>query len=329
VACLAAAVTPAAAAKPRHRPRPAPKGSPLGYAISAVGFRSYFMYTSHAGSTDRGTLLITNTGRRARTLRVAAVDVTTAANGGLQYGDGRPVRDGRWLKLSRRKVRVAAGHSVRDPFRMRVPAHLRAGQYFVGIAVQAAHLPTTHAVKRHALTLRLIPRLATTVAVRVPGHLTRSLAVHRAAVAVTPSGASLALGLADRGNALIDQTTGTVTVTRAGRRLLHKRVELGAFVPATAITYALPWPGIPHQGTYVVTGRLTPAHARPVVFRRTFTFGTKKLHQYRQETGKPTADSGKSGTPPTTPLLLGGAGALVALFAGAWMRTRARLHRLT
>src|SRR5213080_2811264 len=71
-------------------------GSQLGYAVTAVGFKSYFVFNALAGDSVRGTLRIVSLTPGAKAILVAPVDVSTAAAGGLQYGNSEPRGEGRW-----------------------------------------------------------------------------------------------------------------------------------------------------------------------------------------------------------------------------------------
>src|SRR3954454_22362509 len=108
-------------------------GSPLGYAISAVGFRSYFVFDSKPARSVRGTLRVVNLGSSARTIALSPADVGTAAAGGLQYGEGAPHGDGRWVRLSARSVHLAGGASAEIPFEVEVSQSARAGGHFMSI----------------------------------------------------------------------------------------------------------------------------------------------------------------------------------------------------
>jgi len=216
-------------------------GSPLGYAVSAVGFKSYFNFMTRPGRTVRGTLSVVNLTPGARTILLAPVDVSTAAAGGLQYGNDAPRGEGRWLKLVVRRVRLSGAGSASVPFTVRVPSGARSGEHFLGITAVDRRVLTQRAGRRGRIRLRLIPRLAMTVQLRLPGPLTRALALGSFNVSVAPSGASLGLQISNAGNALIGTTRGAATVSQGSTVLFRQPIELAAFVPQTTITYHVPW----------------------------------------------------------------------------------------
>jgi len=300
-------------------------GSSFGYAVTAVGFRSYFVFDSRPGDSVRGTLRVVSLTRAAKTILVAPVDVTTAATGGLQYGNHAPRGDGRWVTLMVRRVRISGAGSASVPFTVRVPRHARAGDHFVGITAVDRRVLSQPTNGRGAIRLRLIPRLAMTIKLGLPGPRTSVLALGALKINVAPSGASLGFKLVNPGNTLIPASTGSVTVSQGGTPLFSQGLELAAFVPNTAITYHVPWQGTPVQGTYRVRGDLHPVGAPAIVFDRTVTFGRAAIRQFRNQTGKPAKES--SGTPVILIAALALALAAAVTFGVAYGRARQQIRR--
>jgi hypothetical protein len=148
--------------------------------------------------------------------------------------------------------------------------------------------------------------------------LTRSLSLGAIGISVAPSGASLAFALSNPGNTLISGATGSVTISQGGAPLFSQGVELGPFVPQTAITYHVPWEGTPAEGTYRVKGEIVPSGARPIAFDRTVVFGRSAVRQYRRQTGRPATES--AGTSVVVIVLLVLAVAAAVAFAIAYAR---------
>lgn len=253
---------------------------------------------------------------------LAPADVSTAAAGGLQYGLGRAHGEGRWLALSSRRVTLSSGRTRLVPFTVRVPRSAKPGDHFLSITAVDSHARALRP-GQGGIRLRLIPRLAMTVEVRVPGPRTRSLGVGPISIVVQPSGASLALRLQSPGNALISSTTGQVSVSHEGSLLFGQPIELAAFVPKTAISLHVPWEGQPVEGTYRVTGTLRPQGARAVSFDRTVSFGGDAIKQFRRLTGRP-AQAGSS-TPLVLIVLLAVAFSAALIFGVAYWRVRRRV----
>jgi hypothetical protein len=302
----------------------APPRSPLGYAISAVGFRSYFVFEANAGSAPRGTLRVLNLSGRARTIDLSPADVSTAAAGGLQYSEGTPHGEGSWLKLAARTVRLAGGGSTDVPFTVAVPSRAGAGDHFLAIVAIDRRVLDQRSRGHGGIRLRLIPRLAMTVEVRVPGPRSERLALGPIRIAVAPSGASLALRVSNPANTLIDSTTGELAVLQKGETLFEADTPLAAFVPKTRIDYHVAWQGTPAEGSYEVKGVLRPAGARAIAFDREVTFAANAIGKYRRQTGRRAIAA--SSVPTVLIVVLGLVAALAIAFATAYLRARRRLR---
>lgn len=300
-------------------------GSQLGYAIDAVGFRSYFVFHARPGGSVQGTLRVQSLTPAAKTILVRPVDVSTAATGGLQYGNHSPLGEGRWLKLAVRSVRLSGTGSEGVPFTVRVPPGASAGDHFVGIIAVDRRVLSRTASGRGSIRLRLIPRLAMTIELRLPGPRRSELALRGVKIEVAPSGASLTLGISNPANTLIAASTGSVTVSQGSTPLFSRGIELAGFVPRTAITYPVSWEGTPVEGTYRVKGELHPAGAPVIVFDRTVRFGRSAIRRFRAQTGRPAKES--SGPPVT--LIVALVLALVAVLAlsVAYGRARQQIKR--
>ncbi len=295
-------------------------GTPLGYAVSAVGFKSYFVLNARPGGEVSGRLGVVNLSSAARTILLSPVDVSTAAAGGLQYGDVAPHLDGRWLQLSSRAVQLSGSQATEIPFVVHVPARALPGQHFVGIAAVDRRALSRPAKQSGPIRLHFIPRLAMTVQLQLPGPSMRQLIVGGARIDVAPSGASVTIAISNPGDTLIDSTSGDVTVEQGGQPLFSQSIELGPFVPRTAIAYHVPWNGTPAEGTYQVKGDLHPAGARSIVFDRTVTFGHRAIEQFQRQTGRPAHPS--SGIPVTLIVALVVALAVALAFAAAYANLR-------
>ena len=302
----------------------AASASPLGFSLTPVGFSSYFTFDARPGQALTGSLGVVNETHTTKTIVLAPVDVSTAATGGLQYGEGAAKHDGRWLALATRRVKLSGGASATVRFTVRIPGGTAPGEHFIGISAVDSRALSSAPVGGRAVRLRLIPRLAMTVRLRLPGRRRTRLTAGRASISVTPSGASLVVGMSNQGNSLIAATPGTITVLQGAEPLFGQTVELAAFVPGTAISYHVPWEGTPVQGTYLVRGVLRPAGAPVVRFERTVTFGRAAIHRFRKQTGRAARES--SSTP--LALVVGLAVALVAaaLLGVAFLRTRSQLR---
>jgi hypothetical protein len=282
-----------------------------GFAIDAVGFESYFHYRAEPGTREAGALRIVNRSRRTLTVRLRAVDVTTAATGGLQYGTRRAGGDGRWLALARHGVRLPVGGVQTVRFRLRVPKRAAPGDHFAGIV--AINRADDRAARREGgrggLRLRFLPRLAIAVQATVPGGRTHELTTGHAGIDVTPSSTDATLALRNTGDLLVDATEGDLALFQGDTLLDRRYVDLGAFVPRTEIRLRVPFEGTPARGEYRVRGTLRPAGGRPVRVDEKIEFGEVAAQELKRETGREATASGVS----AALVAIGGAAVLLAL----------------
>jgi hypothetical protein len=316
---LAAVLGCAAAAAPA-----AAGGGAPGFAVSAVDFQSYFRYHVAPGRAARGTLRLISRSRRPVHVLLSGADVGTATNGGLSYGAGRPRDTGRWVRI-RRRATIPPRRAIDVPFTVRVDRSARAGDHFAGIvAVNRRDQHRAEAAShRKGFSVRYLPRIAMTVQLTTPGAAHRALNAGGLSIDVTPSNTSVNLLLRNTGNRLLAHTSGTLTLSRRGRDLLVRHVDIGAFVPQTTIRYPLPLQGRPARGTYHVEGTLRPRGAAPLSISEDVKLGAPQSHELKVETGR----SATGGTSIWLVIALAAAGLLVLILCLALLSVRRRLAR--
>ena len=319
VACSPSAATAAPGAGGQSRAAAQP-----GFSISAVGFRSYFRYGLAPGGRARGTVRLVSSSPRAVDVLLQAVDVGTAATGGLDYGASQSRGLDPELQLERRSVRLSPGASVNVGFTAATPRSASPGDRFAGIVAlnRAQVRAARRGSRRKGFSLRFLPRLAIAVQVTVPGPASYELQVGNAGIDVTPSSTDLTLLLRNSGNKLIRHTGGRLAISKDGRVLVRHRVDIDAFVPATTVRYRVPLVGSPAEGTYRVKGVLRPERGAPVVVDETVSFGDTAAREFKRETGK---EATKSGPSILLIAALVAALALIIALAGALLRARRRL----
>jgi hypothetical protein len=161
------------------------------------------------------------------------------------------------------------------------------------------------------------------VTVRLPGSLTRSLALRSVRLAVEPVGASLVLGLLPGGSELIASTRIQLRVSRGARTTFRSRTTLGQLFPDAPLNYRIPWRGRPSEGDYRVAGTIRPAKAAAIRFDRTVHFGSDKAAELTQETPPTGPAQPSSGTPAWVWAALGlGAALLSGLSLAVWRLAR-------
>jgi hypothetical protein len=122
------------------------------------------------------------------------------------------------------------------------------------------------------------------VTLRLPGPLTRSLAVRDVKLDVQPSGAALVLALRPGGSVLIPSARIALRVSRGSRTVLRSDTTLGQLFPGSGVTYRTAWNGRPTKGTYHVTGVIRPKGAAPVRIDRTVAFTPAAVKELKRET---------------------------------------------
>ena len=98
--------------------------------------------------------------------------------------------------------------------------------------------------------------------VRLPGRLSRTLAVRSASIAVQPVGAGLVLGLLPGGTELIESARIKLRVLRGDHTVFSYVSTLGQLFPDAPLEYRIPWRGQPIPGSYHVWARSTPRALR-------------------------------------------------------------------
>ena len=295
-----------------------------GFSVSAVGFSSYFRYGLRPGRRARGTIRLVSSSTRPVDVVLLAVDVRTAATGGLDYGASQSRGLDPELKLGRRSVTLSPGGGAEVPFTASVPRSATPGDRFAGIV--ALNRAQVRSARRKAgkkvFSLRFLPRLAIAVQVTVPGPATHELKLGNVGMDVTPSSTDVTLLLRNTGNKLIRRTGGRLAISHNGRVLVRRRVDIDAFVPATTLLYRVPLRGSPAEGSYRVNGILRPERGAPVEVDEEVSFGDKAARELKRETGKEATKSG-----PSAFLIAGliAAVIIVIVLAGALLRTRRRL----
>ena len=283
------------------RPLDAPKG--------------YFQLQGEPGATVRAALEITNPGRRPVTVELRAQDAGTAATGGVQYEPPKPGGVGRWLTTTRQRVKVAPGKARRVTLAARIPADARPGEHYGGIA--AYDVADLRRVKKDptggGVQLKFLSRFGITIRYRVPGPAKAQLDAAAPTIESTPAGAAVNVQLRNTGAKLIEGTTGSLEVhDEEGERAGSAAVELTSFLPATRLAVPVPLDDGPQEGTYRVTGTLTPEGAPPVRIDQTVRFGEREAERHEAATGKPPAKT--AGPPAWLPWALA-PGLLLVVFA--------------
>ncbi|MBK8462189.1 MAG: DUF916 domain-containing protein [Nigerium sp.] len=167
--------------------------------------RANYAYTVEPGQVLEDAAVVTNHGAESLTLAVYAADGFTTADGLLDLVPTGAASEaiGAWTTVGVPSVTIAPNASATVPFTLTVPDHARPGDHVGGLVTSLRSTSETEA-------LSIDRRLASKIAVRVPGTLTVDATVTGVRLAYTASGnpfapgsATLSYRLANTGNALI------------------------------------------------------------------------------------------------------------------------------
>lgn len=275
------------AAGPASAATPAP--STPAFSLSSGSIEGALRLRGTPGKELRGSFRVRNVSKRHVTVRLQPADIRNATNGNADYVTTRRAGAGRWLSLDATSVGVEPGATRRVAFTVKVPPGTRGASHYAGIvAVDERELATAKAPRKRAksagFTFSRINRQALPLTIRLPGPLTRTLAVRKVELDVQPSGASLVLDLQPGGSVLTQDATVKLRVSRGTQTVLTHDATLGQLFPGSGLDYRVAWKGRPTQGSYRVTGVIRPKGAAPVIIDRTVTFTPAKVNELKRET---------------------------------------------
>lgn len=291
-ACAVPASAGAAAATPEETAAAARPG----FTVEAVGFASFPRYRLKPGERVRGAIRLRSSSKGTVRVALNVGGVSTAASGGLVYGEDGSATSDPAVTLARRGVRLRPGRAVRVGFTVRVPASATPGDRFAGIVALDRDQATSTRRRDGSrnFSLKFLPRLAVAVQVTVPGPTRDELRLGQVGIDVTPSATDVTLLLRNAGDKLLRKTGGRLEISKEGRVLTRRRVRIDAFVPDSTITYRVPLTGRPAEGTYRVRGILRPDRGDPVPVDAEVSFGAKAAKELKRETGREATASGPS-----------------------------------
>jgi len=285
----------------------------LGFSITAVHARRWFIFQARPGELMRGELLVRNTGPKPKRIELAGTDAVTAGGGGYAFSSFSPCQAGSWLRLARRSVTLRPRGAAVVPFTIAVPRDASPGEHFAGItavdAAEVAAVSARRAVLRHTGAV-ILTRAGIAVQVDLPGAPVYRLAFRGVRLAVSPSGARLALQIANTGNQLVPSTHVHLVVSRGARTVFRSETQLGVFLTDGGLDYEIPWQGTVADGLYHITGWLAPSRGARVPLVQTLRIADRSIHELRRES--PVATVAASRIPAVLLIALGVAGVMIA-----------------
>jgi hypothetical protein len=203
----------------------------------------WFLFAdAQPGAELAGQMALRNDGDGPLSLRLAAVDATTAQRGGVEYGlpDPPPDEVGAWIDLSRDAITLPRGGSVEIPFTVRVPADAAPGDHLGGIAVWAPdEADAGSGESGFAPGVVVETRQVVAVQLGLPGAAPQSLEVQDARAVARPDGPYIEVVIANTGRRLA-KATGTLTVDG---EVLAEGFAVDTIVPGTSVAFPIRWPG--------------------------------------------------------------------------------------
>jgi hypothetical protein len=325
VALLASLAFAATAAAPASATA-APSFTPTAFALSPASPTGSLRLRGIPGRVLRGAVRVRNVSGRPVTVTLHPADIHNASNGNADYVTTPLSQTGRWLHLASDTVRLAPRSSRQVAFTVSIPAGARGASHYAGIvAVNSAELTaagTRESAKGQTFTFHRVNRQALPLTVRLPGRLTRSLALRSTRITVSPGGAGLVLGLLPGGSELIQGAAIKLRVVRGSNTIFTYASALGQLFPGAGLSYRIPWVGRPTQGRYHVLGSIRPQGAAAVNIDETIDFSDASAAQLKHQT--PPAIAGPTSSMPLWVwiALAAAAALLIALSAAVWKLAR-------
>lgn len=212
----------------------------------------WFLFRAEPGAEPAGQMALRNDGDGPLSLRLAAVDATTAQRGGVEYGLAEPPPDevGAWIELSRDAITLPRGGSVEIPFTVRVPSDAAPGDHLGGIAVWAPdEADYGSGESGFAPGVIVETRQVVTVQLDLPGLAPQSLEIQGAQAAARPDGPYIEVLIANTGRRLA-KAIGTLTVDG---EVLAEAFTVDTIVPGTSVAFPVRWPGADLDAPHDIT----------------------------------------------------------------------------
>lgn len=274
----------------------------------------YFSLELAPGGTATQAVRVSNQTGKDADVRLAAVDATTAQQGGVAYGatGSTPTADGAWIALSTTEVRLPAGTSQDVAFEVSVPDDARHGVHLAGIIAYSPQAQTTETVEtegKAGAALYIESRRALAVQILLPGPAAPRLVVSGVTTEARPNGLNLMVGISNEGTGL---TKGRGHITLSGPSSFSADFDIDTVVPATSFVYPVVWTKTPDSGTYQAKVTIDYGDQR-AVWEGAFDVG--RVEQADLENRVVPSESTSAGADRSGPPLALSVGAVVAVAA--------------
>ena len=316
--------------------------APLAHAASSgptFGLRAagnpkagYFIFTSPAGKTLHGVVIVSNSGKVAGAVKLATADGSTGATTGTIYlTDQASTGSAKWIALSTTSATLTPKHAVRVPFTVTVPTGTAPGQYVAGIVASGANQPTGSSGGKTSVHIRIRNLAIMAVQVNVPGPV-----IHKFVVTTISAGGShgyqqVLIRISNQGNVL-EHPTGQISIYDASGKLVETvPYTMDTFLPHTTIEYPVTLKKALPAGDYTTSfgisyggGKTTTAKPALTVSKQNVqeVFTSSAPTKAPPTTGKGATSSG--GGSSGLPWIVIGAVVALALLLGAFLLFRRR-----
>lgn len=212
----------------------------------------YFSLQTVPGGRVAQAVRVSNETGKDAVVRLAAVDATTAQQGGVAYGasGATPTADGAWITLAETELRLPAGRSKDVRFEVAVPPGARPGVHLAGIVAYSPQAPTAKTVESTGgagAAVFIESRRALAVQIVLPGSAAPLIVVSGVTTEARPNGLNLMVGIANEGTGL---TKGRGSLTLSGPSSFRADFDIDTVVPATSFVYPVVWTKTPASGRY-------------------------------------------------------------------------------
>jgi hypothetical protein len=279
---------------------------------------SYFTLSPRPGHpTLAGTLEVRNRRNRRIVVRLDPVGSLTASTLGSAYGTAAPESSGQaaWIRIAKRRLVLAPRQKASVPVAVSTPPDVQAGDYLSGISVQALG-SATESHPRGNIAISSVQRYAVGMLVDIPGPRHPLIDLTSAKVTREPAGLTFYLHAVNAGNAILENVTGRLLITRGKRTVARVKIGPGTFVTGTSIDYPLLVPREqPREGAIYRVRAVMRYHGGVARFDNRVRFGHKAAQAQQDFGGRPVVDAAPRSKTPLWLVLCGGIGGVIGLIA--------------
>ena len=329
LALLALLVVPAAQA--------ASTGPVFGLRAGGNPKLGYFVYSVAPGSAAHGSIIVSNTGNRAGTVKLYSADATTGRTTGTVYLTDKAASGiGAWVQLSRKSVTLLPGRHATVQFTVQVPRGAKPGEWVAGIVAETAQ-PAKGSKTKQKTNVQIRIRNLTIVAVQVnvPGPPIVGFTIGAVTTGGQKGFQQVIVHFANTGN-VFSKPKGTVAILDSSGAVVERLAfTMDTFLPQTAIDYPVLLkkalaPGNYRAETQLLVPGATGAAGKTVKATTSFTVSKQDVTQIFTSTtptqAPPTSAASSTKSSTTRWLLIGGAALLVLVLLLAWLARRRRKH---